>query len=54
MHSDFSEFNEDFIPLLEKCVYNDGSLKQSSLENAVKYMDIDPQVLGGCLKSSLS
>lgn len=35
IHTIANEYREDFLPLIEKCVYNKGSLKQTSLECAV-------------------
>lgn len=32
----FCEYKQDLLPLIERCIYNDGSLKQSCLEAAVQ------------------
>ena len=34
--TNFCEYKQDFLPLIDGCIYNDGSLKQSCLETAVK------------------
>ena len=35
VHTISSEYRQDYLPLIEKCFYNNGSLKQSSFEVAV-------------------
>ena len=35
VHTISSEYRQEYLPLIEKCIYNKGSLKQTSLEVAV-------------------
>lgn len=35
IHTISSDYREEYLPLIEKCIYNKGSLKQTSLEVAV-------------------